>query len=252
MRILILTLVFVTSLAAQRGGRMGGGFHGSPARGVGGGGYVHRPSGGYYVGSGGYYRGGGGYYRGYSGYYHHGYPGFRYPGYGYYRRSFYPYYPYFGFGVGFGYYPYGGYYGGGLYSVASNYYPPYYDYGYPGGSGGVTVVTSPGASDTTPSAIIINNTGRERYQTRTESQSAESTAQPTEQRQSETRATRSPVYLIALNTGIIWMAVAYWSEGGDLHFITTKNERKQIPFSQLDRSLTEQLNRERNVTFHLP
>ncbi len=41
-------------------------------------------------------------------------------------------------------------------------------------------------------------------------------------------------------------------EDGNLHFITTKNERKQIPFSQLDRSLTEQLNRERHVTFHLP
>jgi hypothetical protein len=113
-------------------------------------------------------------------------------------------------------------------------------------------VTSPAASDTPPPSIIINNTGRERYQTRAESQPAESTAPPTEQRQPETRATRSPVYLIALNNGIIWMAVAYWSEDGNLHFITTKNERKQIPFSQLDRSLTDQLNRERHVTFHLP
>jgi len=245
MRLLAVSLVFVTALAAQRGGGMGG-FRGSPGRGFSGGGVAHHPSG---------FIGGGVYNRGFVGGYRPGFPGggFRYPHYAY-PGARYSYYPFIGFGLtgfgygGFGYYPYTSY---------GSYYSPYYDYAYPGGPSGstVTVVTAPAAAETSPGTIIINNSGWERFQRRGQAEDTEvrqpSAAPQAEQRQPEARSTRSPIYLIALNTGVIWMAVAYWSEGGNLHFVTTKGEKKQIRVGELDRPLTEQLNQERNVPFRL-
>jgi len=49
------------------------------------------------------------------------------------------------------------------------------------------------------------------------------------------------------------MAVAYWTEGTTLHYVTRHNrEQKQVPISGIDRDLTHQLNAERGVEFRVP
>jgi hypothetical protein len=67
----------------------------------------------------------------------------------------------------------------------------------------------------------------------------------------QARTDGAPVYLIALADGVIWAATAYWMDDGTLHFVTTKNERRSTPLSQLDRELTERLNRERGVDIRI-
>jgi hypothetical protein len=73
-----------------------------------------------------------------------------------------------------------------------------------------------------------------------------------EPRPSDSRATRSPIYLIASVEGTLWAAAAYWVEDGVLHFITLKNEQRQMPLARVDRALTEQVNKERGVSLTLP
>jgi hypothetical protein len=60
------------------------------------------------------------------------------------------------------------------------------------------------------------------------------------------------VYLIALNDGRAWAAVAYWVDGSTLHLVTRRNEQMTFPIDEVDRSLSERLNRERGVPFRLP
>jgi len=118
--------------------------------------------------------------------------------------------------------------------------PVYYSspgYAYPS----VNIVTVPVDPAPSQPTIIINENGRpsSRY----------------ELDRSEVRrpdVSRSPVYLIATTDSVVWAALAYWIEDDVLHFVTSKNERKQIPLSQIDRPLTEQLNRERNIELRLP
>jgi hypothetical protein len=256
MRMLIAFLVFATALSAQRGGGMrgggmgggmrGGGYHGgSPGHGYGGGGFVRGP------GSGGYVRGpggggfvwGGGYNRGF------GYRG------GFYRyNSFYrPYYG-AGFYYGAGYYPYYSSYVWPYWSYPS-YYPYYSDYAYPTMSAG-PAVTVVGTGSSTPAPSIIVNNAPPRQQTRSEDEDSglrqPSSVQSESSRQPEPKATRSQIYLIAARNGVVWAALAYWVDGQTLHFVTVKGESKQLPLAQIDRELSEQFNRERNVPFRLP
>ena len=59
-------------------------------------------------------------------------------------------------------------------------------------------------------------------------------------------------YLIAFKDHTIYSAVAYYVEGDTLHYFTEGNVHNQVSISLVDRSLTEQLNRERNVDVRLP
>ena len=263
MRMLIAFLVFATALSAQRGGGMGGGMRGgaigggmrgggyrggSPGHWSGGAGFIRGPGGGGYVrgpGGGGFVWGGG---------YNHG---FGYRG-GFYRyNSFYrPYYG-TGFYYGAGYYPYVSAYTYPYWSYPS-YYPYYSDYTYPAyptmSAGPAVTVVSTGSSTPAPS-IIVNN-APPRQQTRSEEEDSGVRQSPSGQSESslqpEPQATRSQIYLIAARNGIVWAALAYWVDGPTLHFITVKGERKQLPLAQIDRELSEQFNRERNVPFRLP
>jgi hypothetical protein len=61
-----------------------------------------------------------------------------------------------------------------------------------------------------------------------------------------------PLFLLAMRDGTIRAVVAYWVSGAELHYVTMDHEQKQTPMSSVDRSLSERLNRERNVTFSLP
>jgi hypothetical protein len=60
------------------------------------------------------------------------------------------------------------------------------------------------------------------------------------------------LFLLALKDGTIRAVLAYWVEGATVHYVTMDHEQKQTPLSSLDHSLSERLNRERNVTFRLP
>jgi hypothetical protein len=151
-----------------------------------------------------------------------------------------------GFRAGFG-----GWYGrtpwsAGVWWPAS--YVPFYSYAaspYPywaPPSPAVTVITVPPAM-AAPSTIVINErmpappAEREEYQ---------------ESRAPGWRASGSPLYLVATKSGEIWAARAYWVEDGALQIITRREDRKSIPVDQIDRALSEQLNGERRVEFHLP
>ena len=57
--------------------------------------------------------------------------------------------------------------------------------------------------------------------------------------------------MLAIHDGIIRAVLAYWVDGTTVHYVTMDHEQKQTPLASLDRSLSERLNRERNVTFSL-
>jgi len=65
-------------------------------------------------------------------------------------------------------------------------------------------------------------------------------------------APESSYYLIAFKDHTIYSAVAYYVEGDTLHYFTDGNVHNQVSISLVDRPLTEQLNRERNVDVRLP
>ena len=62
----------------------------------------------------------------------------------------------------------------------------------------------------------------------------------------------SSYYLIAFKDHTIYSAVAYYTDGDTLHYFTSGNIHNQVSLSLVDRQLTEQLNRARNVDVHLP
>jgi len=62
----------------------------------------------------------------------------------------------------------------------------------------------------------------------------------------------STYYLIAFKDHTVYSAVAYYTEGDTLHYFTSGNTHNQVSVSLVDRPLTEQLNRARNVTVRLP
>jgi len=63
---------------------------------------------------------------------------------------------------------------------------------------------------------------------------------------------RSPVYLIAFRDHTIRAAESYSVNGGTLRYVTLEHEEKQAPLDTVDRALSQQLNRERQVAFALP
>jgi hypothetical protein len=61
----------------------------------------------------------------------------------------------------------------------------------------------------------------------------------------------SQYYLIALKDHTIYSAIAYYVEGDTLHYFTAGNVHNQASLALVDLPLTEQLNRERNVSVQL-
>jgi hypothetical protein len=68
----------------------------------------------------------------------------------------------------------------------------------------------------------------------------------------EVRPAGSPLYLIAFTDHTIRAATAYRVEGNTLHYTTPEKEEKEVPLNTVDRALSTQLNRERQVPFQLP
>jgi len=63
---------------------------------------------------------------------------------------------------------------------------------------------------------------------------------------------QNPTNPISLKSGVIEAAASYWVNGYTLHYVSLQHEEKQTPVESIDRTLTNQLNRERHVTLNLP
>lgn len=236
-------LVAGGSAVAQRGGGYGGGMRG----GMGGGSFGGFRTGGFNGGFGnvGFARGG----FGNGGFVNTGarignlngfaFRGFR-DGFGRFNNRFF-FNSGFGFYGGYGWLPYGGY--------AASYWPPYayssyfpgYDYApYEGGyatyqpSPNVTVIYP-------PQAVQPLSAERARPMTREYDQYGQ-----------EVRPAGSPLYLIAFKDHTIRAAISYRIDGNTLHYTTPERQDQQAMLDTVDRDLSMQLNRERNVPFQLP
>lgn len=64
-------------------------------------------------------------------------------------------------------------------------------------------------------------------------------------------AERATVTMLAFNDSSVVSAIAYWTQEDTLHFVTKHYEKKTTALDTLDRTLTDQLNKERNVEFRL-
>lgn len=60
------------------------------------------------------------------------------------------------------------------------------------------------------------------------------------------------VALIVLKDSSVYLAEDYRVEAGTLHYVTPAGHRNQVSLDLIDRSLTEQLNRESRTSFRLP
>ena len=65
------------------------------------------------------------------------------------------------------------------------------------------------------------------------------------------RPANDGLVLIALKDQNIVTAIAYWTDRNELKYITPARQQKQVPLSQVDVKLSERLNNERHVLFHL-
>jgi hypothetical protein len=223
-------LLAVPGFGAGHGGGGGGHGGGGGARGGGGGGMrggggAFRSGGGFR--SGGYrggFRGNYGGFRGRFGY--GGYPGF----YGYYN----PYLWDTGFGWDYG---------------DSGYGYPDSGYGYPDNGGYPSYAAPNPYAASSPQVLIISNqTPPPPMIVQGPPAPAVWEAGPTAQ----TKKYEDTLFLLAMKDGTIRAVLAYWVEGMTVHYVTMDHEQKQTPLSSLDHSLSERLNRERNVTFRLP
>jgi hypothetical protein len=152
-------------------------------------------------------------------------------------------------------------------------YPVYFgDYGYNGYGGNpapqpITVVVPP-QQQTVPTVIInqtfaadvsevepnpneeaANPSGVRVYKTPVHRQPAPEPAAPAVRDNSgDDRAT---IYLIALKDNSIHSAIGYWVEDGTLHYVTQQGSVNRVTLDQVDRQLSDQLNRERKVDFQI-
>ena len=60
------------------------------------------------------------------------------------------------------------------------------------------------------------------------------------------------IWLVALDGGLVRAVTKYWLEGEVFHYVLRDGTEGSMPLSEVDLSLTEQLNRERGLTFRLP
>lgn len=62
---------------------------------------------------------------------------------------------------------------------------------------------------------------------------------------------KATITLLAFHDSSVVAAIGYWTQGDQLHYVTSAFAKKTAPVSTLDKELTGQLNRERNVEFKL-
>lgn len=67
----------------------------------------------------------------------------------------------------------------------------------------------------------------------------------------EPRSNGDRVVIIALRDGGVETAIAYWTDGDRLNYVTPERKQKQITLSKVDAALSARLNRERGIAFAL-
>lgn len=63
--------------------------------------------------------------------------------------------------------------------------------------------------------------------------------------------TEGRYYLIAYKDHSVYTALAYWMEGGVLHYVTPQNVHNQVSLDMLDLDFTKQLNARRGYAFNI-
>jgi hypothetical protein len=61
-----------------------------------------------------------------------------------------------------------------------------------------------------------------------------------------------PIFLIASKDGTIGAATSYWADRFMLHYVTLQGAHVQVRLDLVDRRLSTELNRQRNVEFRFP
>ena len=62
---------------------------------------------------------------------------------------------------------------------------------------------------------------------------------------------RPTVYLVAMKSGEVYTALAYWLEDGTVHYITSRHAHNRASVELVDVELSRQLNEERGLKFNL-
>jgi hypothetical protein len=150
--------------------------------------------------------------------------------------------------------------GGRRRGVASIYAYPVYVGGYGYGYGydqepqatqqapNITVIYPP--SQQAP-VIITGQGGAEQGQPQEAGANSNFHYYPPQSGNAEAAPSDATYYLVAFKDHTIYSAVAYYVEGDTLHYFTAGNVHNQVSLSLVDKALTEQLNRERNVDVRL-
>ena len=146
-----------------------------------------------------------------------------------------------GYYGGFGYLPWGG--DSSFYwpNYANSSYAPGYDFAYQ--SGYAAYQPSPNVTVIYPMEPVVPPLSAER---------AHPVTREYDQNGQEIRPPGSPLYLIAFKDHTIRAATSYRVDGTTLHYTTPENENKEASLDTVDRGLSMQLNRERNLSFQLP
>ncbi len=163
------------------------------------------------------------------------------------------------FGYGHGFYGdgfnngfYGGYYGGfwpfGL-GFYADYWPPYTYSSYFPGYGYDTSAYGATTYQPSPNVTVIYPPSEAQPLS---SERARPASREYDQNGQEIRPAGSPLYLIAFTDHTIRAAISYRVDGNTLHYTTQEREEKEAPLNTVDRGLSMQLNRERQVPFQLP
>ena len=161
---------------------------------------------------------------------------------------------------------YGGYYGAGSYygsdpsaaGYANGYAPPPDD-GSDGG-GLPSVVINQNFVPPQANPQVREYTGDQSQQAQPQDQSGMKLYQaPPSHPYADAAAQRAvgsgdkpTIYLIALRDHTIVQALGYWMEGSTLHYVSAEHTLNQVSIDLVDRDLSQRLNDERGLEFHLP
>ena len=158
--------------------------------------------------------------------------------------------------------PYPVYYGGygydpsaaAGYAPGADYGPGYAGDGSQGGPGLPSVVINQNFVPPTASPQVREYTGDQSQQ---QDQSglklyAAPPSHPYADAQQAAANAQPTIYLIAFRDHTVVQALGYWMEGNTLHYVNADEALNQVSLDLVDRDLSQRLNDERHVEFHLP
>ncbi len=161
---------------------------------------------------------------------------------------------------------YGGYYGAGYYGdptaagYANGYAPGYSDDGSQAGAGLPSVVINQNFVPPQANPQVRDYSGDQQQPAQQQDQSGLKLYQaPPSHPYADAAAARRAatgdqptIYLIALRDHTIVQALGYWMEGSTLHYVSAEHTLNQLSIDLVDRDLSQRLNDERSLDFHLP